>query len=118
MKAPPVVALIGILFLSASLGHAEPEGVEVSRIKRTQVVSSNVASVGYSRSLHVLEIEFVRGAIYRFLNVPAIVYRELLASDSKGHFIAERLRGKYEFVRIRPRRSKGRLPEEVAARSP
>lgn len=118
MKAPPLVALIGILFLSASIVHAAPEGIVVSRIKRTPVVSSNVASVGYSRSLRALEIEFVRGAVYRFLNVPAIVYRELLASDSKGHFIAERLRGKYEFVRIRPRRSNVRAAEEVAARSP
>ena len=79
------------------------------------VVSSNVASVGYSHHLHALEIEFVRGAVYRFLNVPADVYRDLLASESKGRFIFERLRGKYEFVRIRPRRSGSPAEERLAA---
>ncbi len=95
---------------------AEPEGTVASRIQRTRVVSSNVASVGYSRSLHALEIEFVRGAVYRFLNVRAIVYRQLMAAQSKGHFIAEHLRGRYEFVRIRPRRSDAHAPERLAAR--
>ena len=73
----------------------------ISRIRRERVVSSNVASIGYSRHLHALEVEFTRGAIYRFLSVPPIVYRELMASDSKGHFIADRLRGKYQFVHVR-----------------
>ncbi|MBA3651131.1 MAG: KTSC domain-containing protein, partial [Chthoniobacterales bacterium] len=51
--------------------------------------------------LHALEIEFTRGAIYRFLEVPRSVYRELMESGSKGHFIAEHLRGRYRFVRVR-----------------
>lgn len=79
---------------------ASEEGV-VSRINRQPVVSSNVASIGYSRRLQALEVEFTRGAIYRFLDVPRAVYRELMASDSKGHFIAERLRGRYRFIRVR-----------------
>ena len=115
MKAPPIVALLAILFLVTGIALAEPEGTAVSRINRMPVVSSNVASVGYSRHLHALEIEFVRGAVYRFLNVPADVYHDLLASESKGHFIFEHLRGKYEFVRIRPRRSGSPAEERLAA---
>lgn len=91
----------------------------VSRIKRQPVESSNVASVGYSTSLRALEIEFTRGAIYRFLDVPVGVYQAFLASDSKGHFIAEQIRGHYRFVRVRPvRRSnspKRRPPNESQA---
>lgn len=117
MKAPRFVALFTILFLCARLTRAEPEGTVASRIQRVPVVSTNVASVGYSRHLRALEIEFVRGAVYRFLDVPGRVYNELLAAESKGHFIFENLRGKYEFVRIRPRRSEGRAPEQVAARA-
>ena len=116
MKTPSIVALLAILFFSAPVARAEPGGVVVSRIKRTPVESSNVASVGYSRHLHALEIQFVRGAVYRFLNVPAGVYRELLASASTGHFIAENLRGKYEFLRIRPRRNDGREADRLAVR--
>lgn len=116
MKASTFVAVFTIFFLLGRLGMAEPEGTVPSRIQRTRVVSSNVASVGYSRSLHALEIEFVRGAVYRFLNVRAIVYRQLMAAQSKGHFIAEHLRGRYEFIRIRPRRSDPGTPERVAVR--
>ena len=89
MKTPPIVALLALLFFSAPLAFAEPAGVVASRIKRTPVVSSNVASIGYSRHLRALEIEFVRGAVYRFLTVPAGVYRYLPASEPKGHVLAD-----------------------------
>ena len=103
MKAPRNFLLLAFLLLATSFALAEPNDAVVSRIKREPVVSTNVASVGYSRHLHALEIEFVRGAVYRFLDVPQKLYRQLLASDSKGHFIAENLRGKYDFIRVRPR---------------
>ena len=103
MKAPRNFVLLALLLLATSVSLAEPNETVVSHIKREPVVSSNVASIGYSRRLHALEIEFVRGAVYRFLDVPQNIYRQLLASDSKGHFIAENLRGKYRFIRVRPR---------------
>ena len=115
MKAPPVVALLATLLLLLPSAIAQSDEAVVSRIKRTPVQSSNVASVGYSRELHALEVEFTRGAIYRFLNVPPSIHRELLAAESKGHFIAEKLRGKYEFVRVRSRQSAARVPERVAS---
>jgi hypothetical protein len=102
MNASRLTVSLTLLFLFGRLALAETESTNWSRIPRVSVQSSNVASVGYSRHLQVLEIEFTRGAIYRFLNVRPIVYRELLASDSKGHFIAEYIRDKYAFVRIRP----------------
>ncbi len=102
MHAGITLALLGFaVFINhATIAAAEEEGV-VSRIRREAVASSNVASIGYSQHLHVLEIEFTRGAIYRFLEVPRSVYRELMDSGSKGHFIAENLRGRYRFVRVR-----------------
>jgi KTSC domain len=102
MNVPRLTASFALFFLFGRLALAEPESPGWSRIPRVRVQSSNVASVGYSQHLQVLEIEFTRGAIYRFLNVRPIVYRELLASQSKGHFIAEYIRDKYAFVRIRP----------------
>jgi KTSC domain len=98
----PVLLCLGLL--SIALASAEPDAIVRSRIRRTPVHSSNVASAGYSFHLRALEIEFVRGAIYRFLNVPPRISREFFAAESKGRFIAERLRGKYEFVRVRPHR--------------
>jgi hypothetical protein len=83
----------------------KPDEIVRSRIKREPVSSTNVASIGYSQRLHALEIEFARSAVYRFLQVPPDVYRGLLAADSKGHFIAQNIRGKYHFIRVRPRRA-------------
>ncbi|MEO6871231.1 MAG: KTSC domain-containing protein [Chthoniobacterales bacterium] len=92
-----------VLILSAiTLPVSWADDEVVSRINRQPVVSSNVASVGYSRSRRALEIEFTRGAVYRFMDVPRSVYRELLAADSKGGFIAEHIRDHYRFVRVRP----------------
>ncbi len=104
MKISPRPLLCSLAFLLLGLAPAEPETAAPSRIKRVPVASSNVASIGYSRQLHALEIEFVRGAVYRFLQVPPRVHRQLLAAKSKGHFIAENIRGRYQFIRIRPGR--------------
>lgn len=94
----PVFLLLAIFL--AGIAAANPEDVARSRIKREAVTSTNVASVGYSRHLRALEIEFTRGAIYRFFGVPVTVYRGLVAAESKGRFIAEKIRGKYRFVRV------------------
>ena len=114
MKTTPIAALFAILFLSS--GSSSGQSAEMaSRIKRVRVQSSNVASIGYSSYLHALEIEFARGAIYRFLHVPHRVYRQLLAAESKGHFIAAEIRGQYEFVRVRPRPRADSSRQDMAA---
>ena len=107
----PVLLLLAVL--SAGIASAHAEDVFRSRIKREPVISTNVASVGYSRHLRALEIEFTRGAIYRFLDVPSNVYRGLMDAQSKGRFIAENIRGKYRFVRVRA--SRARLAGESSA---
>lgn len=101
MKPLPgcVLALIVAVFMPLTSAAADDE--ITSRIRRQPVSSSNVASIGYSRHLRALEIEFTRGAIYRFLDVPKSLYRELMESSSKGHFIAQNLRDQYRFVRVR-----------------
>lgn len=98
-KISRLVFALAVMTLAVSSANEEI----VSRIRREPVVSSNVASVGYSKSRRALEIEFTRGAIYRFLDVPTRVYREFLAADSKGHFIAEHIRGHFRYLRVRPR---------------
>jgi hypothetical protein len=76
----------------------------VSRIQREPVESTALAAVGYSKRLHALEIEFRDGLIYRYEEVPAFVYRELLAAESKARFYNKNIRGKYHCVRVkRPR---------------
>ncbi len=110
MNRAPVLLVLAVL--STTIAAANPEEMVRSRIKREPVVSTNVASVGYSRQLRALEIEFTRGAVYRFLEVPSHVHRGLVEAPSKGRFIAENIRGRYRFVRVRAPRT--RLADEAS----
>jgi hypothetical protein len=117
MKLFRTPVLLAMALLVIAPARAEPDTIVRSRIKRTPVQSSNVASAGYSSHLRVLEIEFVRGAVYRFLDVPSRLSREFFAAESKGRFIADRLRGKYAFVRVQPRREEVSSTERVAGKA-
>ena len=75
----------------------------ISHIPRETVASKVIASVGYSKRRHILEIEFLNGAIYRCLEVSPSVYRELIAADSKARYYDANVKGKYPSVRVRPR---------------
>lgn len=74
-----------------------------SHIPRQRVTSRGIVAIGYSHRRQILEIEFANGAIYRYLEVPASVHRELMARDSKARFYDESIRGQYRSVHVRPR---------------
>jgi hypothetical protein len=111
MKVPPILLLF-ILVLSAAIDRADGQPNEqgfdtiVSHIPRGPVDSSGIAAIGYSKRLHALEIEFVNGAVYRYLEVPASLYRELLAADSKARFYDRNIRGRFRSVHVRSRKPK------------
>jgi hypothetical protein len=104
MNRPHFVAISLLLLGAVSASAAERgDGGIISHIRRERVNSSAVAAIGYSKRLHALEIEFVNGAIYRYADVPADVYRELCAAESKARFYDENIRGRYRSVHVRPR---------------
>ena len=74
----------------------------VSHIPREPVYSSAIAKIGYSKRRHSLEIEFVNGAVYRYLGVPPAVYRDLMSAASKAQFYDFHVKGHYRSVSIRP----------------
>jgi hypothetical protein len=76
----------------------------VSHIARKPVESSAIANVGYSQHQHLLEVEFVNGAIYRYLDVMPAVYRDLLSAKSKARFYDANIKGHYRSIRVRPPR--------------
>src|SRR5688500_17938427 len=47
-------------------------------MRRARVKSSSIISVGYNETNGILEIEFDRGRIYQYFDVPRAVYDELL----------------------------------------
>ena len=99
-RFPPIAS--ALLLLTAFILHAEPT-VIVSRIKRIPVESSALATVGYSKKLRALEIEFRNGAIYRYLDVAPDVYEGLLHAQSKARFYDDNIRRKYRSLHVRAR---------------
>jgi len=99
---------IVILLLIVSIPHRELRGqtappTVVSRIHREEVDSSAIASIGYSNRLHALEIEFRNGAIYRYLNVPPAMHREIMSASSKARYYDDNIRHRFRSVRVRAR---------------
>lgn len=70
-------------------------------IERVPVASSNLASVGYAAREKVLEIEFQSGGIYRYREVPRETYTGLMEAASKGQYFIQRIRGRFEFKRVK-----------------
>jgi KTSC domain len=101
-RCPPIA--LAILCLALFTAHAEPPSPQiVSRIKRTPVESSVLATVGYSKRLRALEIEFRNGAIYRYLGVESAVYDALLKAPSKTGYYDQNIRHKYRSLHVRRR---------------
>ena len=83
-----------------------------SRIPRQSVQSTAIAKVGYSKRRHILEIEFVNGAVYRYSDVPLSVYQDLMSAESKARFYDSNIRKHYPSVLVRQR-----LKEEATEKS-
>jgi hypothetical protein len=106
-RCSPIALAAGFLFAAFTLQAdptpaPEPVGI-VSRIKRVPVESTALATVGYSKGLRALEIEFRNGAIYRYLDVAPNVYDALLQARSKARFYDENIRRKYRSLHVKPR---------------
>ena len=104
MRRIELVFCILIVIVADALADPSPTPSHiVSRIPRQAVQSTAIAKVGYSKRQHILEIEFVNGAIYRYLDVPPSVYHDLMLADSKARFYDANIRRHYHSVMIRPR---------------
>jgi hypothetical protein len=99
----PHVALFLLLLVSPLLA-AEPNQPILSHISRQPVDSSAIMSIGYSKRQHALEIEFRNGAIYRYFDVPAPTYRDLMAASSKARYYDDNIRHHFHSVHVKPRR--------------
>jgi hypothetical protein len=103
MKAQTIAFCFAFSFFTASLRAASEEEAVTSHIPRERVQSSGLASIGYSKRRHVLEIEFTNGAIYRYVDVAPSVYHELMSAESKARYYDLNIKKNYRSVRVRPR---------------
>ena len=103
MRRFPPLAVVILLSAAALFANSNDQVAIVSHIKRVPIESTAIATVGYSKKLRALEIEFRNGAIYRYLDVAPDVYAALISARSKARFYDANIRHKYRSVHVRPR---------------
>ncbi len=62
--------------------------------------STVVRAFNYDPVTHILRVTFVSGMIYDYLDVPEHIYQQMKGASSKGVFLNNDIKGKYEFVKI------------------
>ncbi len=69
-------------------------------MKRENVESSVLKSVGYDKNKKVLETELVNDTIYEYYKVPATEYINLMKSSSLGEYYNKHIK-KYRYKKLR-----------------
>ncbi len=62
--------------------------------------SSNVAEIGYNPETQTLEVQFIKGSLYQYFDVPQVVYEGFISADSKGKYLATQIKGNYRYARV------------------
>jgi hypothetical protein len=73
----------------------------LSQAKPVAVNSSLLASVSYDAGQSVLPLELCDGAIYRYFDVPPVIYEGLLSAESKGSYFNREIRDCFRCARVR-----------------
>ena len=71
------------------------------QIDRRPVESTNLLSVGYDENTNFREIEFCGERLYRYSDVPTVVYESPMRAPSKGSYFHDQIRDRYAYERIR-----------------
>ena len=64
-------------------------------MNRDSVQSSMIASFGYDPANSILEVEFIKGAIWQYQDVPEYMYNEMKSCDSCGKYFNANIKGQY-----------------------
>jgi hypothetical protein len=69
-------------------------------MKLRRVASEMLRLVGYDPKHRILEVVFNSGDRYRYKEVPAAKYEELMKAESVGQYMHKNIIGHYDYSRI------------------
>ena len=69
-------------------------------MKLRPVESEMLLFAGYDKKSRVLQVVFRAGDTYRYKNVPANKYDELLTAESIGKYMHKYIIGRYDYERV------------------
>lgn len=61
--------------------------------------SATMARFGYEKASEILSIEFKKGGVYQYFDVPESIFEALKAAASKGQYFAQNVKGVFRFAR-------------------
>ena len=62
--------------------------------------SSQIRRYGYDPETRTMRVEFQRGGLYEYTDVPPEVFAAFLESNSKGSYHYHHIKGSYHYERI------------------
>lgn len=65
--------------------------------KLTKVSSSNVEAIGFDKTTSSLYVRYIGGKVYRYKDVPELVWRGLKLAQSKGSFLQTYVKGYFQY---------------------
>jgi KTSC domain len=68
---------------------------------RIPVTSVDITQIGYQEDSETLEIQFSRGEVCQYYNVPSGVYDELMKSPAKEEYYHTKIGERFPCIRIR-----------------
>jgi hypothetical protein len=69
-------------------------------VEMIYVDSSNIEAIGYDPSSQELHVRFLSGITYVYSGVPEGIYRELMATPSKGSYLNRVVKGVYQYSKV------------------
>jgi KTSC domain len=98
---------LDIEVVDAALQRAANKAVGGTREERSgrfqRVQSSTVRSVRYDHDGRALDVTFMSGKTYRYLNVPLEVYVDFIDAESKGGFFNDNIKDAFVHTAVRSR---------------
>jgi hypothetical protein len=67
-----------------------------------ELQSTSLKAAEYQPPNALLEVEFRTGDVYRYFEVPASIYQELLEAESKGRYFNQHIRNRFRTEKIDP----------------
>lgn len=64
------------------------------------VQSRALRAVAYDRGARTLTVKFVSAEVYEYFEVPASIYDDLMAADSKGTYFQRNIRDQFAYRKL------------------
>ena len=72
----------------------------LSKMHRFPIPSTEITQVGYQEDSETLEIQFVKGGVYQFFNVPSKVFDEFMSAPSKEGYYHSKIGERFPCSRV------------------